>query len=49
MVELEVRFVAQSHHLERAGDGSFSGGQEGPQEKDLSTPPNSIEKQGSEC
>src|SRR5206468_4815376 len=49
MVDLKLRFVAQSHHPQRAGDGSFSGSQNRSQQQDLCASPNSIEKQWGEC
>src|ERR1039457_1817805 len=49
MVDLEVRFLAQSHHQQRAADGSLSRSQNSSQHEHLRTPPNAIEKQWSEC
>src|SRR4051812_15498517 len=45
MIILKMMLVAQTHHAQRTGDGSFAGSQNSPEEKNVRTAPDTLGKQ----
>src|SRR3954447_13931174 len=46
MVILKMSLVGQTHHAQNARDGSFAGGENSPNQKNLHTAPDTVGKQG---
>jgi hypothetical protein len=44
MIVGEMRLIAQTHHAQRCGHGSFSGGQDGANEQNLCLNPGWLPK-----
>src|SRR3954451_11886463 len=46
MIVLKMSLVGQTHHAQNARDGSFAGGENSPNQKNLHTAPDTLGKQG---
>src|SRR3954468_22554248 len=46
MIVLKMSLVGQTHHAQNARDGSFAGGENSPNQKNLHTAPDTVGKQG---